>query len=169
MTDLPGSRDAYASKNLSGLLQLNNHLTGIILSNGKFQNDNNCHVFLNSSDQFRQDSNKTVTQLVKVLIHTQQQLGWLPKKLFLQHDSCVKDLKNQYLLAFYWILVDVERKIFEEVMVSMMPIGHTHNYVDRYFSQIASKLQKLEIPCFEYLVKAVSEVEAYGRPPYVHE
>ena len=155
------------TKETTGLLKLNSHLTGIIVTNGKLVNDNNCHVFLNN-DQFCQNSSKTISQLVDVLQRTQEELGHLPRKLLIQHDNCAKDLKNKHLLSFYWILC--EKNIFEEILVSMMPVGtlradcnnfslisflfkgHTHNYVDRFFSQVASKLRNLEISCFEKLL-----------------
>ena len=109
------------TKDTSGLLRLNNHLTGVIITNGGFASDRCILAYLNS-DQFPQDSNKTCTILVDVLKFCQQNLGGkLPRKLYIQTDNCSKDLKNQFLLAFYWILV--ERNVFEEVIISHMPVG----------------------------------------------
>lgn len=109
------------TKDTSGLLKLNNHLTGVIITNGGFASDRIIMAYMNS-DQFPQDSNKTCSILMDVLKFSQQKLGGrLPRKLFIQTDNCVKDLKNQYLLAFYWVLV--ERNVFEEVVISHMPIG----------------------------------------------
>ena len=38
----------------SGLLKINTHVTGCIVTNGKLQNDQNRHIFLNC-DQFMQE------------------------------------------------------------------------------------------------------------------
>ena len=109
------------TKDTSDLLRLNNHLTGVIITNGGFASDRCIIAYLNS-DQYPQDSNKTCSILVDVLKFCQQKLGGkLPRKLFIQTDNCSKDLKNQFLLAFYWILV--ERNVFEEVIISHMPVG----------------------------------------------
>ena len=42
--------------------------------------------------------------------------------------------------------------IFEEVLMSNMPPGHTHNNVDQMFGVFASHLKKVEIPTFESLM-----------------
>jgi hypothetical protein len=111
----------------------------VIVTNGGFESDRKIMSFLNS-DQFPNDSNKTCEIIMKVLEYSQTKLGSLPKKLFIQTDNCSKDLKNQFVLAFYWTLVD--RNVFEEIVVSHMPVGHTHNDVDWFFSVMASKLKK---------------------------
>ena len=51
---------------------------------------------------------------MNVFEYCQVNLGKLPKKLYIQSDNCCKDLKNQYVLAFYWILVEIN--IFEEII-----------------------------------------------------
>ena len=86
-----------------------------------------------------------------IFTEVQHHLGTLPRKLMVQTDNCVKvkvlvhlnivnspyvkyiwsvtielkfqDLKNQYVLSFYYYLVQVG--VFEEVLVSHMPVGHT--------------------------------------------
>ena len=79
----------------------------------------------------------------------------------------MKDLKNQYVLAFYWTLVDLN--IFEEVCVSHMPVGHTHNDVDWFFSIMAGKLKKKEIPSFEHLLEELKILRVDNIPPVVVE
>ena len=78
-------------------------------------------VYRNSS---LSDSNKTISILFDVLTHIQHLIGKLPRKLFIQTDNCPRDLKNQFVFSFYWALVDLN--IFEEILVSHMPVGHTH-------------------------------------------
>ena len=136
------------------------------MTNGGFESDRKIMSFLNS-DQFPNDSNKTCEIIMKVLEYSQTKLGSLPKKLFIQTDNCSKDLKNQFVLAFYWTLVD--RNVFEEIIVSHMPVGHTHNDVDWFFSVMASKLKKKEIPSFENLIEELEKLKVDDNPPIVVE
>ena len=48
----------------------------------------------------------------------------LPKKLFLQLDNSAKDNKNPYVMAFCSLLI--ARRVFKEVTVGFLIIGHTH-------------------------------------------
>ena len=50
-----------------------------------------------------------------------------------------------------------------------MPVGHTHNDVDQYFSVLASKLKKREIPSFENLVDELKKLKMDGVPIVVQE
>jgi hypothetical protein len=143
------------TKELSNLLKLKNHLTGAIITNGDLPNDRVYKVFVNN-DQYEQGSNKTISLLFNILIYVQNKLGKLPRKLMVQSDNCGKDLKNQYVLAFYYLLVEMD--VFDEVLVSHMPPGHTHNDVDWCFGLIAQKLKKVNIPTFEALKKELSKV-----------
>ena len=86
---------------------------GVIVTNGKILGDQNRHLIVNC-DQFLQDSNKTISQLVEILLHTQAELGSLPRKLFFQSDNCPRDLKNQYVLSFLNLLCHLD--VFEEVL-----------------------------------------------------
>ena len=77
------------TKALGGMLSLNNHLTGIIITSGYLKNDREHLVFVNS-DQYAQDSNKTVTQIIHALSHFKGKVGHLPRKLLVQTDNCKK-------------------------------------------------------------------------------
>ena len=144
------------TKELSNLLKLKNHLTGSIITNGNLPNDRVYKVYLNN-DQFEQGSNKTITIVFDILLYVQGQIGKLPRKLFIQSDNCGKDLKNQIVLAFYYFLVEID--VFDEIMVTHMPPGHTHNDVDWTFGLIAQKLKKINIPTFEVLKEELAKIE----------
>ena len=154
------------TKELSNLLKLKNHLTGVLVHNGMLKDDKYLDVFLNN-DQFTQGSNKNITIIHTVLLEIQSQLGRLPRKLLVQSDNCSKDLKNQFVIAFYYLLV--EMNIFEEVLISHMPPGHTHNQLDFCFGLIASKLKKVNIPTFEALKEEISNVNIPSSSIKVHE
>ena len=154
------------TKELSNLLKLKNHLTGVIVTNGHLENDGFFKAFLNN-DQFCQDSNKTITIIFDVLQNIQNSIGKLPRKLMVQTDNCSKDLKNMYVLAFYFLLV--EMGVFESVLVSHMPPGHTHNDVDFCFGLIAQQLKKLDIPTFEDLKRKLANIRIKGNNVLVEE
>ena len=67
-------------------------------------------------------------------------LDSLGKKLFIQLDNTSKENKNKHLLRFAAQLI--ERKKFEEVQISFLMVGHTHNDVDQMFSLISKRLFK---------------------------
>ena len=78
------------TKDTSGLLRLNNHLTGAIITNGSLPNDTCFLAYLNN-DQFPQDSNKTCSIMMHILEFAQKKLGGkLPRKLLVQTDNCSK-------------------------------------------------------------------------------
>jgi hypothetical protein len=63
----------------------------------------------------------------------------LLKKLFFQMDNCVKDNKNRHLLAFLFFLII--RKVFEEVQLGFLVVGHTHENIDGTFGYLSKKLE----------------------------
>ena len=65
----------------------------------------------------------------------------LPKKLFLQLDNSAKDNKNRYVMAFCSLLT--AKRIFKEVIVGFLIVGHTHKDIDAYFNYL-SKLLKMK-------------------------
>ena len=65
----------------------------------------------------------------------------LPKKLFLQLDNSAKDNKNRYVMAFCSLLT--ARRVFKEVTIGFLIVGHTHENIDAHFSYL-SKLLKMK-------------------------
>ena len=65
----------------------------------------------------------------------------LPKKLFLQLDNSAKDNKNRYVMAFCSLLS--ARRVFKEVTVGFLIVGHTHEDINAHFSYL-SKLLKMK-------------------------
>ena len=65
----------------------------------------------------------------------------LPKKLFLQLDNSAKDNKNRYVMAFCSLLT--ARRVFKEVTIGFLIVGHTHEDIDAHFSYL-SKLLKMK-------------------------
>jgi hypothetical protein len=55
-------------------------------------------------------------------------------------DNCVKDNKNQHLLAFLSLLM--VRDVFEEVKLGFVVVGHTHEDIDGCFGYLSKKLKE---------------------------
>ena len=58
--------------------------------------------------------------------------------MFLQLDNCSRENKNHYLLSYVELLVGLG--VFQDVQVSFLPVGHTHEDIDQAFSTLARHL-----------------------------
>ena len=63
----------------------------------------------------------------------------LLKKLFLQLHNFAKDNKNCYIMAFCSLLT--ARKIFKEMTVGFLIVGHTHEDIDAHFRYLLKLLK----------------------------
>jgi hypothetical protein len=54
----------------------------------------------------------------------------LPRRLYLQLDNSPKDNKNQFLFGFLSFLTT--QKVFEEIQLGFLLVGHTHEDIDGY-------------------------------------
>ncbi len=71
-------------------------------------------MYLNIEASFYpHDSNLTLNILVRVIADTARKQKYVGKVLYLQMDNCIRECKNQYILAFCRLLV--EWRIFEKV------------------------------------------------------
>ncbi len=55
-------------------------------------------------------------------------------------DNCVKDNKNRHMLEFLSLLL--AKKVFEEVQLELLVVGHTHEDIDKSFSYLSKKLKE---------------------------
>jgi len=78
--------------------------------------------------------------------------GFLPDILFLQLDNCYRENKNAYLFAYLANLI--ERKVFKQIYVSYLPVGHTHD-VDQVNSRLSKACEKQVIPTPEVLFNLI--------------
>ncbi|VDI09707.1 Hypothetical predicted protein [Mytilus galloprovincialis] len=115
--------------------QLTTHVTGV-LAHGQ----NKFFTFLDWN-QYAHDSNLTMNILMLILHQISKLMGnKLPPILYLQADNCWRENKNRYVLGFCELLV--HQRIFNEVHLSFLPVGHTHEDVDAAFSRIAETLRR---------------------------
>ena len=65
--------------------------------------------------------------------------------LFIQLDNTGKDNKNRYFFSFCDYLIHIG--VFESITVSFLPVGHTHEDIDRRFSYISRGLEDRAVCC----------------------
>ena len=82
----------------------------------------------------------------------------LPPILNVQMDNATGDNKNRYVYA-YWSLV-VAKRIFREVYVNFMIVGHTHDDIDALFGRWSMLLRKENFPTIPELMKSFMDVES---------
>ena len=96
------------------------------------------------TDHEAQGHNSSIQVLHHILVDVAKH-GKMPRILKLQLDNTTKQNKGQYLFAYLNLLV--EYGVFESVEVSYLPVGHTHEDIDQFFSRIAVWLRHHD--CFD--------------------
>ena len=77
--------------------------------------------------------------------------GRLSQVLYVQVDSCTRENKNRYFMAYFELLVVLG--VFLEVEVSFLPVGHTHIDIDQTFSSVGHALERSDAPTTIELMK----------------
>ena len=91
----------------------------------------------------------------------------LPPILNVQMDNATGDNKNRYVFCFWSLLV--AKKIFREVYVNFMIVGHTHDDIDALFGRWSMKLKKENFPTIPFLMKSFMDVESIPTIPHLIE
>lgn len=63
-----------------------------------------------------------------------------PHKLYLQLDNTTKQNKSSFIFGYLAWLLESDQ-IIEEVIVSFLPVGHTHEDIDQLFSRLSIHLR----------------------------
>lgn len=111
--------------------------------------DNNlCYVH---TEDLAKDSNLTITVILEYLkIHEE-----LPPTLYLQLDNCSRENKNQYVFGFAgWL---VQHDVFEQVKISFLMVGHTHDHIDQFFSVLQKYLNLKGAKTVEHLMAGLQD------------
>ena len=96
-------------------------------------------------DTCPQGTNATIEVLHQVLVaECARRGGKLPQVLYLQLDNTVRQCKSRYLMG--WLGLLVHWRVFQDVYVSFLPKGHTHEDIDQLFSQLAMWFRKHDAP-----------------------
>jgi hypothetical protein len=119
-------------------------------------------------DNVKQGTNVTVEVLHQELMKTMKNEGKLPKTLFLQLDNTTKQCKSKYVMGYLARLV--RDGVFDEVIVSFLPVGHTHEDIDQLFSRIAVYLRHHNCLSRHHLTDAaaLAFVSDQERPTITH-
>jgi hypothetical protein len=139
------------SKTTSGIFKQKYHLIGALV-----------HGYgpwvYTMSHQFAADSNVTIEVLQRVLsdLQADQFKGRaFPPKLYLQMDNCVRENKNVAVLAYLsWL---VQRKVFTEIHISFLPVGHTHEDIDQVWSRTSIQMRGNDVCCEEELFALIRQ------------
>jgi hypothetical protein len=93
-------------------------------------------------DSVRQGNNVTCDVLFRTLAAIEAAGRTLPDVLYLQLDNTVKQNKSKFLMSYLaWL---VETGVFKRIIVSFLPVGHTHEDIDQLFSRIAVCLRRTD-------------------------
>ena len=91
----------------------------------------------------------------------------LPHILNVQMDNGTSDNKNRFVFCFWSLLV--ANRIFREVYVNFMIVGHTHDDIDALFGRWSMALKKESFPTIPMLMKSFMDVEAAPTIPCLIE
>ena len=105
--------------------------------------------------------NYSIPEATDVLDHYKP----LPKRLYLQLDNSPKDNKNQFLFGFLSLLT--AWKVFEEIQLGFLLVGHTHEDIDGYFSYVSDVLQKNNTFVLANLIKHFMDSQKLCFMPHV--
>ncbi len=89
--------------------------------------------------KFKQGTNVIMDVLMRVLQDLKDAGHKIPKKLYIQLDNTCKQNKSRFMMGFlaHFILTGV----FERILVSFLPVGHTHEDIDQLFSRLVTALR----------------------------
>ena len=82
-----------------------------------------------------QGNNTTIQALWDTICDIFRKEGRLPRTLYLQLDNTTKQCKGRYVFGFLGLLVQMG--VFDKIIVGFLPVGHTHEDIDQFFSRIA--------------------------------
>ena len=92
----------------------------------------------------------------------------LPPVFYLQLDNTTKQCKGRWVMAYLAMLVD--SGVFKKVLVSFLPVGHTHEDIDQFFSRIAVQLRCRDAHSRLALSEVIGESyrKHFGDPYVIH-
>ncbi|XP_052218113.1 uncharacterized protein LOC127835717 [Dreissena polymorpha] len=138
--------------NLNPVDLLHTHVTGVLShGHGSF------HAYVDIGE-YPHDPNLTINIILKELLRqAKESNNFLPPILYIQADNCWRENKNRYVFSFLQLLVS--ERIFNEVHMSFLIVGHTHEDIDARFSMISRTLGSKDAEIFEDLLKILQSAE----------
>ena len=90
-------------------------------------------------ENFKQGNNSTIEAIHSALVAKLARDGKLPGTLYLQLDNTSKQCKGRFLIGFLGYLV--YKGLFKTIVLSFLPVGHTHEDIDQFFSRLSVYLK----------------------------
>ena len=106
-------------------------------------------------------SNATIDVLQRTLMKMSEEKGkQLPPTLFLQLDNTCRQNKSQHVKVFLAHLV--EAGVFDRIVVSYLPVGHTHEDIDQCYGRMSIYLRKHDALDLAGLAHCISQSQNVG-------
>ena len=86
----------------------------------------------------KQGTNLTIEVMFQVLMDLIRSKGRVPPICYLQLDNTAKQCKSKFMVGWCGYLVGCGA--FEKIILSFLPVGHTHEDIDGLFGNISEKL-----------------------------
>lgn len=102
-------------------------------------------------------SEQCVRSILKKPLTPATSIRSLAPILHVQLDNCWKDNKSRHIKCFWSLLVG--KGIFEEIQVSFLLVGHTHDDVDASFGRWSMKLRENDYPTIPLLMKSYMDLD----------
>jgi hypothetical protein len=115
-----------------------------------------------------QGHNVTIQALFDTLVLLKKKRNGapFPPVLYLQLDNTTKQCKGKYLAAFTAMLVHFD--VFKKVVIGFLPVGHTHEDIDQFFSRIATQMRLHDAFCrVQFAERIHASFTKYGLRPVV--
>jgi hypothetical protein len=152
-SDFHLSHFAEQDKFESAAFKVKTHVVGVF-------NHGRTPVAFISGNQCRQGHNVTIQALWESLcaIHRESLCaihrdGDIPPTIFLQLDNTSKQNKGKYLVAFCEMFVSLE--VCKEIKINFLPVGHTHEDIDQFFSRLAILLRRTDALSLPHLAQII--------------
>ena len=112
------------------------------------------HFFFLNDNTIPADTNMNILCLMKIIENLRER-GKLKKMLHLQFDNTTAGNKTVRMYAFLGMMVQF--KVFEEIIVEFLHVGHTHEDIDAVFSKIAVWIYKRSIQTLSVVLAMLSK------------
>ena len=90
---------------------------------------------------YSKGSSIIIHSLVQAISKALLVTGNTPETLYLQMDNTSAENKNKYVLG--WTCYLVQQRIFKDVVVNFLPVGHTHEDIDTFWGKLSSTMKKM--------------------------
>jgi hypothetical protein len=106
-------------------------------------------------ENFKQGNNVTIQAIHSALCSKMARDGRLPSTFYLQLDNTSKQCKARFMIG--WLGYLVYRGVFRHIVLSFLPVGHTHEDIDQVFSRLSVYLSCHDALNMEQLHKAIRQ------------